>query len=134
MKNRIIKFRAYDKTYGIMFDNAYPFEHLVYVEIDKHDPQAVKRQFYMQEVNGKWFYFILAKEAELLQFTGLFSAKGEEIYEGDILCISLCGENVIGSVYFEEGAWYWKNELLAEFASAAKIIGNVLENPELIDN
>lgn len=91
----------------------------------------------------------------LMQFTGLKDRKGVEIYEGDILGTkgerSLPnGARVVGTYCFENGTrdvvewdrdcwrvgtkdlaeWLWS----AERYSNGEVIGNIYENPELLEN
>lgn len=150
---REIKFRAWDKDYEYMYHNAYPFEHLVYVEMDKNDPGATDYAHKMTDINGKWFYFIVAKDIELMQYTGLRDATGKEIYEDDIIAsvdlahlemkhsrsIVCIGESKTeGSdncyaqdyygVYLEGSAGL----LHALLHQQLYVVGNVYENPELL--
>jgi len=72
-----------------------------------------------------------------LQFTGLHDKNGKEIYEGDLLCYHDSDEEPeIGLVFFNEGIWQLgpKDYImgLSEF-DIFKIIGNIYENPELIN-
>lgn len=80
---------------------------------------------------------------ELMQYTGLKDKNGKEIYEGDIIDVSMIFEGStlphIGKIVFDEsfGAFATENEggitLLHHHAlHTAKIIGNIHENPELI--
>jgi len=83
----------------------------------------------------------------LMQYTGLKDKNGKEIYEGDIIqCPKYYetpeyGYNPIelaGHVVFEEGAWrlsegsYLHNEH-ESYGGDLEVIGNIYENPELID-
>jgi hypothetical protein len=80
-----------------------------------------------------------ADEVELMQSTGLFDKNGQEIFEGDVLT----SENypVKGVVEFRSNLGMWVNclkdysyyECLGNVASNREIIGNVYENPELLE-
>lgn len=76
-------------------------------------------------------------EAILMQFTGLKDRDGNDIYEGDILqeddeytsdvvewCDFECG--------FATREWFSSRDLAKE-AETLEIIGNIYENPELLD-
>lgn len=86
-----------------------------------------------------------ADEVELMQSTGLKDKNGKEIFEGDILCdegIEQESEFVYVTVSYREGMWVCDqitDELcgyggaLNEFVSDYSIIGNIYENPELLE-
>ena len=140
--NREIKFRAWDKEENKMINNVVPFfnsdgtlECLVFgysfggyefieVELDKYqhiftDPEFDKRYV-------------------LMQFTGLEDKNGIEIYEGDIV---ECFNDGLSEVLFRKGSFgtltytsrgidfYTFNEVYG----ACEIIGNIYENPELLE-
>lgn len=70
------------------------------------------------------------------QFTGLKDSKGKDIYEGDIID-SEQSWGMKGVVVFDEGVFSFDNEGELYYLNQicernAKIIGNTLENPELI--
>jgi len=98
---------------------------------------------------------------KLMQFTGLLDKDGKEIYEGDILR-GMWGEQghterqeIVGSVVFDNGCFEWKTWLKSfrgfdgrhsimwrdyfpsgdEFREmdAIEIIGNIYENPEIME-
>jgi uncharacterized phage protein (TIGR01671 family) len=121
---REIKFRAWyhigaDKTIGAM----------------QYSPRYINNTWYVLDTNGEW------KESncvELMQFTGLKDKNGKEIYEGDIVKYDFAGE------YIEEVKWgNWKDEQLGGSGFAlpyffregedCEVIGNVWENPELLE-
>lgn len=69
----------------------------------------------------------------LMQFTGLLDKQGVEIYEGDIL--KDYDQDYIGVVSFQDGAFIvtWENEFCNAFEwSGEEVIGNIYENPELL--
>ena len=74
-------------------------------------------------------------ETALLQSTGLKDENGVEIFEGDIGWDD--HQEVHGQVIFENGAfkYEWENisEDLFEVTDDIEIIGNIHENPELLE-
>jgi len=119
---REIKFRAWNKISSRM-DNWYNL-------VDKN----LRNIFIMKDHNGY----------ELMQYTGIKDRDGKEIYEGDIVEGKSYNINndLIDINYFQviqdiEG-WklkhknYRKNKKI-RFAKYMKVIGNIYENPELLE-
>lgn len=77
---------------------------------------------------------LLGIEVELMQFTGLLDKNDKEIYEGDIL--KTCN-NKNAVVDFINGCFVLlgdeNRELLCTACSYEEIIGNIHENPELVE-
>ena len=85
-------------------------------------------------------------EIVLMQSTGLKDKNGKEIFEGDILCdegIEQENEFVYVTVSYREGMWVCDqitDELcgyggaLNEFSNDYSILGNIYENPELLED
>ena len=81
-------------------------------------------------------------EIELMQSTGLIDKNGEEIFEGDVL---LTYDDELAKVYWDDvlAGWFvdfiYETAELSEVAdlqssrSICKIIGNIYENPELLE-
>jgi hypothetical protein len=88
-----------------------------------------------------------ADEVELMQSTGLFDKEGTEVFEGDIISIELeeietpinakiFQNNKIGMLMFhvfEDNEDVPMVELLEENSVAFAVIGNIYENPELLE-
>lgn len=73
-----------------------------------------------------------------LQYTGLKDKHSKEIYEGDILKQQHVDSSdfEIHVVEYEDGDWsytYWKQEGGWEPNQEWEVIGNIYENPELLD-
>lgn len=88
-------------------------------------------------VAGDW---IVNNDINLMQSTGLKDKDGQEIFEGDIL-YGYDGEDFWEIVEFdtEEGKWIrkdiWYNSKLglSENNEFMEIVGNIYENPELLE-
>jgi hypothetical protein len=72
---------------------------------------------------------------ELVMFIGQHDNKGKEIYEGDII---KCPWKGIGYVYWDsEYRIHWKyfDDIFGKgYAKGVEIIGNIYENPELLES
>jgi len=73
-----------------------------------------------------------------MQFTGLLDKNGKEIYEGDIVNLS-SWEPSVYQIAWDRGAFYLAKANLEEvgdikYAEGGEIIGNIYENPELLEN
>jgi uncharacterized phage protein (TIGR01671 family) len=114
----------------------------------------------MWDINTKRFYYMyldeligltrtisIPKEATIQQYTGLTDINDNPIYEGDILMYksgSIPTTGVIGQVLYEadEGGYIFQWErkgpnqhhinLNCDLAFESVIVGNILENPELL--
>lgn len=78
----------------------------------------------------------LFNEIELMQFTGLCDKNGKKIFEGDILKVYA---KLVGKIEFVDATFfirYSKNsyeELNMFYAEEIEIIGNIHDNPELLE-
>jgi len=78
------------------------------------------------------------KDSTLMQYTGLKDKNGKEIYEGDVVA-TLRGNRI---VIYDEPAFFLAKSLLGYlevdwFSTPTideEVIGNIYENPELLDN
>lgn len=117
---RTIKFRAWNKN-GKYF---LPFEETNDYILDPDNGQII---------NQKWGTEV---NCELMQFTGLLDKNGKGIYEGDILEIDNKTVGIIkwdeqaAGFYFTESQDGWSHEW---FERENKVIGNIYENPELLE-
>ena len=144
---REIKFRGYDRKTGDMF----PIHEMEWCKTNNE--LHFFRGFYDWEKDG-WTVAGgssnkmtgtanhedgLVKRFELMQYTGLKDKNGREIYEGDIVNVNHYGgtkrlETV--QIYttggfadihpFQGDGYHWS-------ASKCEVIGNIYENPELLE-
>lgn len=118
---RVIKFRAYN-----------PKE------------KKMSRDFTLYEIASAGsktifpFGFIANKDTVLMQYTGLKDKNGKEIYEGDIVE----EEDFIGEVVWEDFMFnvedYYDSSAdyptIAFFEGVFEVVGNIYENPNLIED
>lgn len=123
---REIKFRAWLKEHKTMVNVA---------EIDINHQLIYHYGFDDFEGNFENFNSI-----ELLQYTDLKDKNGKEIYEGDIVFESF-GENYY-KVIFENGSFRaefkgdfeeYSLDLIDVVAQSCEVVGNIYENPELME-
>ncbi len=84
----------------------------------------------------------ISEECEIMQFTGLKDKEGNEIYEGDIIEFAdhlhkavVVYDKKFAAYLFESNNLEKKNnpDTAMHWHDDLKIIGNIYENPELID-
>lgn len=87
-------------------------------------------------VAGEW---IVNNDLNLMQSTGLFDRNGKEIFEGDILGTKDGLLNGVVEYRSDLGMWtnslirYNNFERLCNVANSREIIGNIYENPEILE-
>lgn len=65
----------------------------------------------------------------LMQYTGLKDKNGVEIYEGDIVAMTLSKGS---AVEFLTGSYWFGGKPLWEYHDLCEVIGNIYETPELL--
>lgn len=74
--------------------------------------------------------YVNTNQAELMQFTGLHDKNGKEIFEGDILDFE---NGYISEIHFSNACFLLNDGMHRENLSHGKIIGNIYQNPELLE-
>ncbi|MCF4964644.1 hypothetical protein H8S88_04725 [Streptococcus sp. GS001] len=139
----IPKFRAWTKIGKRMFFSDdilaidYENKEIVAQQVCFESGLAVERDIYCCDFD----------ELELMQSTGLFDKNGKEIFEGDVIAIEVDDTETpinarvfqnskIGVLMFhvfEDNEDVPMVELLEDNSVAFEIIGNIYENPELLE-
>jgi uncharacterized phage protein (TIGR01671 family) len=143
MSDRVIKFRCWDKGKGVMiYSDSEDNQFLVNLDgfVEGYDDDDGGK-------GGMWEHAYKV-DVVLLQFTGLLDKNGKEIYEGDIFkwfsrkCDSTEQWENIAEVKFKNGQFACKVErklsyecayLFADEFRYFEVIGNIYENPELLE-
>ena len=129
--NRPIKFRIWDKRNKSFFIN--------------EETKNVYFDIWQWTIYMSTCLIYAIEDCIFQQYTGLTDSNDDPIYEGDILKIHYdVGGDVIGQVLYESDhggyIFQWKrkgrnqdyNNLNCDLAFESVIVGNILENPELL--
>ena len=149
MENRILKFRAWDKTEKAMF-NVMELDFAFNIEKYNVTSHAVLDGRWgrarVTPNNGKQFYSWTgqkreAEQIELMQFTGLHDKNGKEIYENDVVRLDSWEPKEM-QIAFIEGAFCLANkngEFLGDIhyihhagIKQAEVVGNIYEDKNLL--
>lgn len=125
---REIKFRAWNRNDRKMYT---PDSKGIIIEINGYNQFWIKDTKYLQE----WFLGNNL-DSNLMQFIGRQDVDGKDIYEGDIVSyFSYNTENKkTGAVKYVDGDGCFCIDFLPLHSMySIKVIGNIYENPELIE-
>ena len=148
---REIKFRAWDEKNKVMH---YDFEFIksgiegndwIIFKSDKQplDWERIRLEKTTHPFNNPYFQ----QQLKIMQFTGLLDKNGKEIYEGYIVK-SEYDENINWEVYYEDAKFWLRNKLQDRkygdmnayddsetriSFEECEVIGNIMENPELLN-
>lgn len=121
---REIKFRAWNKKYNFIMI-----------------PDIISQKTNRVKYDGDWYE---KNEFELMQYTGLKDKNGKEIYEGDIVKHrdEVIGKDKTYCVKWYEGEFVRRRNtpmgmqnhyINKSIANKCEVIGNIYENPELLE-
>ena len=125
------KFRAWDKTENQWIEGfkLHFYEDGSILCLDVED--ECDFPFFVENIGLTW---------ELMQSTGLKDKNGVEIFEGDVLTSNVQPCKMVnpikdgyGVVRFENGMFKLGSISLVTFISKMEVIGNIYENPELLE-
>ena len=130
--SREIKFRAWNEKTKRM------------VDCHKATPLAVHPELLAEDLDGVFVPF--SKELILMQYTGLKDKNGVDLdwWEGDLICTFNYTEHKgVWEIKFLDGC-FWGVEIggrnrkkllsdLAAYADTPELLGNIHENPELLE-
>lgn len=130
----IPKFRAWDSEKKEMFKDTFAITESGQVVVVEQESVASSPDY------------VFVEHLVIMQSTGLKDKNGKEIFEGDILAVGTDDEVVNVNVFWDEkhalfmfeSKKYNEKEPLAELAEddacLFEIIGNIYENPELLED
>lgn len=110
-----------------------------WIETGNETDDYVEPMTIQQMIHSKESTFSLEQLNDLVdfeRFTGLTDANGKKIYEGDIVEVTSQYWGMLGNRYevkFKQGSFCVKYVLLSVISSSISVIGNVHENPELLE-
>ena len=137
---RDIKFRAWDKEKRVWISNGE-----IEYSISEYTLTVIPNT--IEHIGDSVHDYYVSKRFAVMQYTGLKDKNGVEIYEGDIVSLKGLWINVAGLGEKENHQVEWNKETtgwnpFANYdsdcgvyveADGCEIIGNIYENPELLE-
>lgn len=124
----IPRFRVWDKIHKTM----YKADDVKYIDIEKN-------QIYVETPSPEQLNCYRLRDVDVMHSTGFRDKNGKEIFEGDVLGTE---DGLLdGVVEYRTDLGMWTNSLfrynnferLCNVADSTYIIGNIYENPELLE-
>lgn len=135
---RDIKFRVWDKEYDLMYEDVGIIGNRLILEYElDEDWEEIDQTCYVDidETNEEYF--------KIMQYTGIKDINGKEIYDGDVIQDITDGVKGIKGVIswsdaklmylFENKSLRIGLELCRLYGPELEIIGNIYENPGLLE-
>ena len=129
---RQIKFRAFRELTGMS----------PVAELEFDDGKLIYAQLFYDHLDKPEYETLDVKDIELMQFTGVKDKNGKEIYEGDLLNTAGSPSEVRWNEDRWDVYWHWRDQPgwhdgivgLKEDHDRLEVIGNIYENPELLES
>lgn len=118
---REIRFRAWDKDYGIILDNIQAKPGFLFRDFLNNERFVVEQFTGLKDMNGKEVY-----EGDIVKFDN--SDIGGKKYTGEIIW---CDDPTVGCLGW--GLWIKNSGYLhTDFLGSIEVIGDIHKNPELL--
>lgn len=137
---RVVKFRAWHKKNNCSCGASvkmYSLQNLPLLSYFEIRPYVGFALF--ESEKGVFYHEHDSSNLEIMQYTCLKDKNGKEIYEGDILEITTTFHSYPIEVIWGDACWTLGKEdtgeygTLAEWNTTSRVIGNIYENPELLE-
>lgn len=147
---REIKFRAWLPDYELMIGENFDGVDDLQLEDVRWDLSCGIAAIYVDEIFDResggdhiqGYEFKLQKDAVIMQFTGLKDKNGVDIYEGGIVnhpdigigYIDYNDKHAAYKIIFKGTTRKWLIDMIEREMRGIEVIGNIHENPELLEN
>lgn len=135
---RTIKFRAraFEKEWGTNIEKGdWVYGNYFEESIDIEDNITFQTQYFIKSPYGDHYQDIRIDIKTLGQFTGLLDKNGKEVFEGDIIKSEIYEKEDTGTIEWSNDGLYIVNgnHLQDYHFGKIEIIGNIYQNPELLE-